>query len=137
MAYKLEPLERYAKRRAIGYDSSDGRFIPVGWVDYDDVPQQEADAVAEAMLMGLNLKLVEDASMLAQLRERLLDLISATSEDRWAAGWMSGIERDLYSEGGLWEALGRVVGWPTQYRGGWMTWDEAGEYFRSTPYRSE
>lgn len=60
------------------------------------------------------------------LREILLQAIVAESEDRWAAGWMDGIEEELYREGGKWEGIGRLVGWPKGYMGeeGWYAWDK-------------
>ena len=76
---------------------------------------------------------VREAETLAALRTSMLALISATSEDRWCAGWMGGIEEELYAEGGIWEILGREVGWPNGYDGAtafaWLTWDEAGQVF--------
>ena len=65
-------------------------------------------------------------------RAQLLDLLSAWSEDRWAAGWIDGIDQEAHEAGGVWEAAGRVIGWPLGYRGaeGWVTWDEATAYYR-------
>lgn len=71
---------------------------------------------------------------LEQAREQLLDAMSDASEGRWCAGWMSGLDRRLHEEGGIWEVVGRQVGWPLGYRaeGGWVSWDEAGaEYART------
>lgn len=57
--YKLEQYDPLAKRRAIlqhiGGDNSD-RWVPVAWVDYDDVGRDEADEKADAMLAGLALR---------------------------------------------------------------------------------
>lgn len=68
----------------------------------------------------------------AQRRE-LLEAMSAWSEDNWAAGWMHGTEKMLYEYGGIWEILGREIGWPTGYEHDadfrWVSWDEAGVIF--------
>lgn len=65
MEYKLQDYSELAKRRAIlmlirgrpdGYPGAGGspdRWVPVAWVDYDDVGRDEADARADAMLAGL------------------------------------------------------------------------------------
>ena len=62
-----------------------------------------------------------------RLRDDLLTLMSAWSEDRYCAGWLIGLDTELLASGGVWEILGREIGWPIGYRaeGGWTTWDEA------------
>lgn len=64
-------------------------------------------------------------------RKQLIELLSAFSEERWAAGWMRDIDKEAYKEGGVWEILGREVGWPLGYEGdqGWVSWEEAGEHY--------
>lgn len=39
---------------------------------------------------------------LADRREQFLEAISSYSEDRWAAGWLLGIEEQVRVEAGLW-----------------------------------
>lgn len=77
--------------------------------------------------------------MRTELRPALLEAMSAWSEDHYCAGWMGGLERMLHELGGIWEILGREIGWPTDYmynpekNGRWVTWDEAGRIFAETP----
>ena len=44
---------------------------------------------------------------------------------------MSGIDAQLYRTGGIWEIIGRAIGWPIGYLGedGWESWDEAAEVY--------
>ena len=76
---------------------------------------------------------VADGETLDALRTSLLAMMSDWSESTWAAGWMSRTEEMLHEQGGVWEILGRAVGWPTAYEGdahfAWVTWDEAGAIF--------
>ncbi|MBE4790268.1 hypothetical protein [Streptomyces caniscabiei] len=60
-------------------------------------------------------------------RQQLLEAMSGVSEERWCAGWLEGLDRRLHEEGGIWEILGRAVGWPTgSYKQRvWLSWDEA------------
>lgn len=53
--YKLEEYKPTEKRRAILAHTPGGirQWTPIGWVDYDDVPREEADECANAMLQGL------------------------------------------------------------------------------------
>jgi len=62
-----------------------------------------------------------------RLRADLLTLMSAWSEDQHCARWLIGLDTELLASGGVWEILGREIGWPIGYRaeGGWTTWDEA------------
>lgn len=59
-AFKLERYNPLAKRRAILESVVRGNggvdWLPIAWVDYDDVGREEADAKAEAMLAGLLLR---------------------------------------------------------------------------------
>lgn len=70
---------------------------------------------------------------LAALRRALLTMMGDWSEGAYAAGWMSGTEEMLHERGGVWEILGRELGWPTGYEHdadfAWVTWDEAGRIF--------
>lgn len=61
-----------------------------------------------------------------RMREQFLDMISWYSEDRWCAGWMSGIEEDVRRIGGIWDVVAEACGgWPIGYRaeGGWEPYD--------------
>ncbi|MFE6412583.1 hypothetical protein ACFVOR_37250 [Streptomyces sp. NPDC057837] len=60
-------------------------------------------------------------------RAQLLEAMSAVSEDRTCCGWAADWARTLHAEGGIWETLGRAVGWPTgNYdQWVWVSWDEA------------
>jgi hypothetical protein len=60
-------------------------------------------------------------------RTQLLEAMSAVSEDRTCASWCADWARTLHAEGGIWETLGRAVGWPTgNYdQWVWVSWDEA------------
>ncbi|MFM9780428.1 hypothetical protein [Streptomyces scabiei] len=60
-------------------------------------------------------------------RQQLVEAMSGVSEERWCAGWLEGLDRRLHEEGGIWEILGRAVGWPTgSYKQRvWVSWDEA------------
>lgn len=62
------------------------------------------------------------------LRDQFLEAISGYSEDRWAAGWLYGIEKQVRAEGGLWLLMAAACGgWPTGYRAehGWEPLNEA------------
>lgn len=60
-------------------------------------------------------------------RDDLLDLMSAWSEVHYCAGWLVNLDQRLRARGGVWEILGREIGWPIGYRAeeGWTTWDDA------------
>jgi len=69
---------------------------------------------------------------LSRMRRQLLDVMSGWSEDHYAAGWLIGLEWRLVREGGVWELLGRHLGWPVGGPDGpahegkhWITWEEA------------
>lgn len=76
---------------------------------------------------------IAEGEALDALRRGLLTMMSDWSEENWCAGWMSRTEEMLHEQGGVWEILGRQVGWPTDYEGDpdfrWVTWDEAGRIF--------
>ncbi len=58
----------------------------------------------------------------ASLRDAFCELISAYSEDRWCAGWMTGVEKTIREQGGIWIGIAYICGgWPIGYRGedGW------------------
>jgi hypothetical protein len=59
--------------------------------------------------------------------EQLLEAMSAISEDRSSARWAGDLASTLHAEGGIWETLGRAVGWPTGNYDAWtwVTWEEA------------
>lgn len=67
-------------------------------------------------------------------RGQLLEAMSAVSEDRTCCGWAPDWARTLHAEGGIWETLGRAVGWPTgnydQWE--WASWDEATALYATT-----
>lgn len=67
-------------------------------------------------------------------RAQLVDAMSAVSEERHGLWWVAGLDRRLYSEGGMWETLGRTYGWPVGYyeRWTWMSWDDAGALYAGT-----
>lgn len=73
------------------------------------------------------------------VRTVLLAAMSEWSEEHYAAGWLIALEARLHREGGIWEALGRLVGWPIgcDAESGWESWDEAAERYRSADYRLE
>lgn len=76
---------------------------------------------------------IEEEVALETLRNTLLEMMSDWSESHYAAGWMSGTEEKLHAQGGVWEILGRAIGWPSGYEGDadfrWLTWEEAGVLF--------
>jgi hypothetical protein len=57
------------------------------------------------------------------LREQMIRMIGAYSEENWAVGWLEGIDQQIRLEGGLWIAMAAVCGgWPQGYQGeeGWI-----------------
>ncbi|MFJ5151411.1 hypothetical protein ACIQCF_07450 [Streptomyces sp. NPDC088353] len=66
-------------------------------------------------------------------RAQLIEAMSGVSEERWCAGWMESLDQRLHAEGGIWETIGRAVGWPTgNYdQWVWMSWDKAGHLYTS------
>jgi hypothetical protein len=68
-------------------------------------------------------------------RKQLIELLGAFSEERWCAGWMLDIDKQAYQEGGVWEIIGREIGWPLGYEGdeGWVSWDEAAIHYGLVP----
>jgi hypothetical protein len=72
-------------------------------------------------------------------RKQLLEAMSAVSEDRTCTGWAADWARTLHAEGGIWETLGRAVGWPTGNYDAWVwvSWEEAARlYGHETPAAS-
>lgn len=46
-------------------------------------------------------------------RQWLVDAIGRYSEEKWAAGWMMGIEDEVRREGGIWRVMALLAGgWP-------------------------
>lgn len=74
-----------------------------------------------------------EGETLDAMRRSLLTMMSDWSEGAYAAGWMSGTEEMLHTQAGVWEVLGRAIGWPTGYEHDadfrWVTWGEAGVLF--------
>lgn len=68
-------------------------------------------------------------------RAQLLEAMSAVSEYRTCCGWAVDWARTLHAEGGIWETLGRAVGWPTgNYdQWVWVSWDEAAALYAAAP----
>lgn len=86
-----------------------------------------AQASAPTALQNLSARRAATDELVA-LREQFVELISAYSEDRWAASWMSGIEAEIRTIGGAWIVQALVCGgWPIGYRGedGWAPLTEA------------
>lgn len=71
------------------------------------------------------------AAELRQQRDQLIEIMSAISEERYCSGWHVGLDRALHEEGGVWEHVGRAIGWPVgdYRRQQWMTWDEAAKHY--------
>jgi len=80
---------------------------------------------ADEQPVGWSMTVDEEA--LKRGRAQLLEAMSAVSEDRTCSGWAADWARTLHAEGGIWEILGRAVGWPTgNYdQWVWVSWDEA------------
>lgn len=64
-------------------------------------------------------------------REQLLEAMSGVSESRWCAGWLYGLSRRLYEEGGIWQTVGEQTGWPMgDYENWtWVPWEQAGALY--------
>lgn len=64
------------------------------------------------------------------LRAQLIEAMGFISEDRYCT-WMPGLSQVLHEEAGIWEIVGREVGWPVGDRGAWtwVTWDEAADIY--------
>ena len=67
-------------------------------------------------------------------RRQLIEAMSAVSEERTCAGWMADWARTIHAEGGIWETIGREVGWPTGNYDVWVwvSWDEAARLYGHT-----
>ncbi|MGW4042998.1 hypothetical protein [Streptomyces sp. NPDC004721] len=74
-----------------------------------------------------------DEAALARDRTQLLEAMSGVSEERWCAGWMESLDQRLHAEAGIWETIGRTIGWPTGNYDHWvwMSWDEAARLYSS------
>ena len=68
-------------------------------------------------------------------RAQLIEAMSGVSEERWCAGWMENLDRRLHAEGGIWEVIGRAVGWPVGdfEKWAWVSWDEAAALYAAPP----
>jgi len=66
-------------------------------------------------------------------RRQLVEAMSTVSKKRYWAEWERNLDRSLHSEGGMWEILGRTVGWPVgEWKPlTWMSWDDAGALYTS------
>lgn len=85
----------------------------------------------EAISKGPTDKRNADVPDLDRRRDQLIEAMSAVSEDRTCMGWAPDLERDLHAEGGIWEAIGRTIGWPIgNYEAWtWVTWEQATAHF--------
>lgn len=103
--------------------------------ELDDQRNLSALPLEELFVRALENGELAESFDLDAAREELLDLLSSWSEDRWAAGWVNGIDKEAHGVGGVWEVVGRVIGWPLGYRGdkGWVTWNEAASYYGAKP----
>ena len=72
------------------------------------------------------------------IRAMLLAGMREWSEENYCAGWLIDLESRMHREGGIWEILGRLVGWPIgcEAEGGWETWDEAAARYESDEWRA-
>lgn len=79
-------------------------------------------------------------AVLTEKQQELYDLMSDVSEEHWCAGWMSGLEFDLWErakgDGSLPYGLGQIdpvllqkLRELSEEIGGWIHMDEAGEVF--------
>jgi hypothetical protein len=59
---------------------------------------------------------LDDLSRPASAADVLRLAMSAYSEAMWCAGWMSGLEEELWQQGGGWHDIARAVG-------GWWTYE--------------
>ena len=80
-----------------------------------------------------------DDAALQSLRSQLLEAIAYVSQDRYDCSWMPGLSRSFHEEGGIWEILGRVVGWPVGEEGRWvwMTWEQAAAHYQGASSAAE
>lgn len=57
------------------------------------------------------------------MRSQLIGMLEDYSENRYAAGWCSGIEHDAWAAGGLWRVMGGYLGeWPSRPKYDQLTW---------------
>ena len=88
---------------------------------------QDADAPDTREQPDTQTREADLTERLERGRTQLIEAMSAVSEDRTCCGWASDWARTLHAEGGIWETLGRAVGWPTgSYdQWVWVSWGEA------------
>lgn len=96
-------------------------------IEHLDAIERLATAYREA----LSSPSQERDGRLERGRNQLIEAMSGVSEERYCAGWMGDWARILHAEGGIWETLGRDVGWPTgNYdQWVWVSWDQAGRLY--------
>jgi hypothetical protein len=94
-----------------------------------------ADAAELRRVAAETRNTTDQTGRLERGREQLIEAMSAVSEDRTCCGWASDWARTLHAEGGIWEALGRAVGWPVgNYdQWVWVSWDEAAALYATPP----
>jgi hypothetical protein len=93
-------------------------------------------------LRSMTARPVDQEASVARLergREQLVEAMSLVSKKRYWAEWERNLDRSLHSEGGMWEILGRTVGWPVgEWKPlTWMSWDDAGALYASRPAPGE
>jgi len=96
---------------------------------------EQAHAEGEHCFCGPECDGLDATARLERGRTQLVEAMSAVSEDRTCCGWTSEWARTLHAEGGIWETLGRAVGWPTgNYdQWVWVSWDEAAALYATPP----
>ena len=94
-------------------------------VEAEHTPAEERPVVVEQP--DTQTREADLTERLERGRAQLLEAMSGVSEERTCAGWCGDWARTLHAEGGIWETLGRTVGWPTgNYdQWVWVSWDEA------------
>ena len=72
------------------------------------------------------------------IRDSLLAAMREWSEEEYCAGWLIDLEAKLHAQGGQWETLGRLVGWPIgcDAEDGWETWEDAAARYGSDEWRA-
>ena len=93
------------------------------------LPGEADGSPADRGAVSAGPQFIAEGETLEALRQSLLVMMSDWSEGTYAAGWMSGTEKMLHDQGGVWEILGRAIGWPTGYaevpsETEWVAWDE-------------
>ena len=97
--------------------------------------REQAHAEGEHCFCGPECDGQDVTARLERGRTQLVEAMSAVSEDRTCCGWASDWARTLHAEGGIWETLGRAVGWPVgNYdQWVWVSWDEAAVLYATPP----